>query len=227
MLPALVDLAGPTQLASIPGRVTTQASLLLRSAQRIARHRNQAFAVLFVDVVQAFYRSIRELLFATHDMDDESVARLVRAAGLPPAAMHELSRQIRERAPILEQAGVSRFTQLAVREAYRAPWFVCSKAEQVAFPCRSVFSGQPLADILFEMLMSDVLSSVRSALLADGWGVPIPSESTRSLVGMLHSEPPQSVEHLLDIAFADDGTFAMCEPSSEIVCCQAGDACRH
>ena len=88
------------QFGGLPGRGTTQAAHLLRTARQVARMRSQAFGVIFVDVVQAFYRSIRELLFQDR-LDDEHVARLVAASGLPPSAMAALAAQIRQRLPLL------------------------------------------------------------------------------------------------------------------------------
>eukprot|EP00959_Pyramimonas_sp_CCMP1952_P110975 2321654-Pyramimonas_sp.AAC.1 len=59
-----------------------------------------------LDVVQAFYRTIRELVVRAHhetDLDDLTIATLVRAAGLPPAAMHQLAERLRQRSDALSR----------------------------------------------------------------------------------------------------------------------------
>eukprot|EP00959_Pyramimonas_sp_CCMP1952_P094232 1971287-Pyramimonas_sp.AAC.1 len=87
LLPQLDDDAGETQSVGLPGQGAARASLLVRVAQSIAKARRLSFGALFLDVVQAFYRAIRELVIQAHRdtaLDDETIAALVRASGLPP-----------------------------------------------------------------------------------------------------------------------------------------------
>ena len=79
----------------MPGRGTVQASLIVRLAQSWAKLSQRSYGCLFLDVVQAFYRSLRELLLVT-PLDDQAIACVVRAAGLPPAAMHALAERLRD-----------------------------------------------------------------------------------------------------------------------------------
>eukprot|EP00959_Pyramimonas_sp_CCMP1952_P035682 747208-Pyramimonas_sp.AAC.1 len=90
-MPALLAAAGDTQFGGIPGRGTGLASVIIRLAQAVAAARALSFGVLFLDVVQAFYRTLREILLRS-PLDDDAVACVFRAAGLPASAMRELAR---------------------------------------------------------------------------------------------------------------------------------------
>eukprot|EP00959_Pyramimonas_sp_CCMP1952_P147685 3090513-Pyramimonas_sp.AAC.1 len=76
MLPAVQDAVGPTQCAAIPGRGTTMAILTARVLQRLAIARKMCLGFLFVDVVNAFYTAIRELVLAT-DTSRDSLRNLL------------------------------------------------------------------------------------------------------------------------------------------------------
>eukprot|EP00959_Pyramimonas_sp_CCMP1952_P114776 2399641-Pyramimonas_sp.AAC.1 len=166
LIPWLTQEAGETQFGGLPGRGTTHASYCLRLAQALARARNRALGSLFLDATQAFYRAIREFLICS-TLDDDSIAHIVTAAGLPPAAMHELAVRLREHGASLERSTVDPHVVAQVTQCYQAPWFVCEGSRQVSLPQRSVFPGQPLADVLYELQMTDCMRDVRTALEAE------------------------------------------------------------
>eukprot|EP00959_Pyramimonas_sp_CCMP1952_P117216 2450107-Pyramimonas_sp.AAC.1 len=105
-MPALHATAGDTQFGEIPNRGTGHASIIFLLAQAVAAPRTLSFGVLFLDVAQAFYRTLWELLLRS-PLDDDAVACVVRAAGLPTSAMHELVRRIRELTRTVEQQVVN------------------------------------------------------------------------------------------------------------------------
>ena len=124
LLPYLATEAGETQFGGLPGRGTTHASLVLRVSQSLAKLRKLSFGALFLDVVQAFYRAIRELVVRAHretDLDDLTVATIVRAAGLPPAAMQQLADRLRQRAAALSRSDVDPHTVAQVEQCCQAP----------------------------------------------------------------------------------------------------------
>ncbi|CAK0883973.1 unnamed protein product, partial [Prorocentrum cordatum] len=75
-MPAILATAGVTQVGGIPGRGTGHASVIIRLAQAVAAARALSFGALFLDVVQAFYRTLRELLLRS-PLDDDAVACIV------------------------------------------------------------------------------------------------------------------------------------------------------
>eukprot|EP00959_Pyramimonas_sp_CCMP1952_P319795 6691527-Pyramimonas_sp.AAC.1 len=101
-MPALLATGVGTQFLGIPGRGTGHASVTIRLAQAVAATRALSFGALSLDVVQAFYRTLRELLLRS-TLDDGTVACIVRAAGLPASTMHELERRMRELTPTVER----------------------------------------------------------------------------------------------------------------------------
>ena len=200
--------------------------MILRLAHGLADARKLSFGALFLDVVQAFYRTLREILLRS-PLDDESIACVVRAAGLPPAAMHELTRRIRDHGAMLTSVervrpdGTSSTTVDAhvlaqTEQCYRTPWFICEGSQQISLPQRSVFPGQPLADVLYDLLMADCMNEVRRRLISEGFALHLPTSDSRNILTVLAPEDPDGTSPLLDIAFADDGTIMIMMPACTI-----------
>ena len=181
-----------------------------------------SFGALFLDVVQAFYRAIRELVVRAHrdtDLDDLTVAAIVRAAGLPPTAMQQLADRLRDRAA-LSRSNVDPHTVAMVEQCYQAPWFVCEGSGQVSLPQRSFFPGQPLADVLFEIQMAECMQDARTQLLAEGFIYMLPqSDQPRSLGRLVSCDPddrPPDGLPMVDISYADDGTVILILPAAQL-----------
>jgi len=216
MMPALLETAGEAQFGGIPGRGTTHASMILRLAMSVAEHRQQSCGALFMDVVQAFYRTLRELLVCS-DLDDVAVACVVRAAGLPPSAMHELAKRMQERSTILEQqveqGNMDAHVMAQTAQCYQTPWFMCEGSDQLSLPQRSVFPGQPLADVLYEVLMADCMNEVRQVLDAEGLALHLPVDEHNRVQSIFSDDAPMQTAPLSDVEFADDGTIMIIMPA--------------
>eukprot|EP00959_Pyramimonas_sp_CCMP1952_P317616 6647471-Pyramimonas_sp.AAC.1 len=93
MLPAVQDAVGSAQCAAIPGRGFPMAISSARALQRLAIARTMCIGFLFVDVANAFYMALRELVMDT-DTSWDSFRDLPALAGLPEADLPllELSR---------------------------------------------------------------------------------------------------------------------------------------
>eukprot|EP00959_Pyramimonas_sp_CCMP1952_P329182 6891611-Pyramimonas_sp.AAC.1 len=81
------------------------AILAARVLQRIAIARKLCLSFLFVDVVNAFYTAIRELVLAT-DASRDSLRNLLASAGLPEAYSPLLERRLMD-LPLLRRHGLS------------------------------------------------------------------------------------------------------------------------
>ncbi len=128
--------------------------------------------------------------------------------------MQTLADRIRDGHPALVRAQVPRHLLEQVQECYRCPWFLCADSEQIAFPLRSVFPGQPIADVLFELLMAECMADIRSRLQDAGHSITVPSARGRKVGPYLGEEAPTESEQLLDVEFADDGTLMFITPAA-------------
>eukprot|EP00959_Pyramimonas_sp_CCMP1952_P418826 8773676-Pyramimonas_sp.AAC.1 len=68
--------------------------------------------------------------------------------------MPQLAQRLSEQPAALNNSDVDRHVVAQVGQCYQAPWFVCEGSDQVSFPQKSFFPGQPLADVLFELQMA-------------------------------------------------------------------------
>ena len=217
LVPAVAEFVGPFQFAGLAGRGTEPASLIVRQMQDLAAASKLTFGALFVDAISAYYRALRELIMKS-DLCDENVAHIVQAAGLPPEAMHQLAQQLSQHPALMDQAGVSPAVQAQVVEHYRAPWFTCAAASTLALPQRSLFPGQPLADLLYALIFADVLKDVDAEMHELGITVAIPTDMSRSLAAHL-VDPSQlgSTTTLSNVAYADDGTLLILGSATTVV----------
>ena len=76
-------------------------------------------------------------------------------------------------------------------------------------PQRSVFPGQPLADVLCEVLMADCMKDARRALEAGGMALRLPAHERDSIVSVLADDCLPDTVPLLDAAFAHDGIIML------------------
>eukprot|EP00959_Pyramimonas_sp_CCMP1952_P236728 4947338-Pyramimonas_sp.AAC.1 len=67
------------------------AGLAMRTFQNIAEIKHTSIMYLLIDVVQAFYKSVRQLVMRSgHTHTQEDRALLLKTTGLPPEAMERL-----------------------------------------------------------------------------------------------------------------------------------------
>ena len=104
VMPHLEHTVGDSQYAGIKGRGTDQASFVLRSLHAWGKAAGVSVGTLFADAKDAFYRTIRELV-VEGNLDDKHIASVIRAAGLPPEAMHALAARLSE-AAAMRTAGI-------------------------------------------------------------------------------------------------------------------------
>eukprot|EP00959_Pyramimonas_sp_CCMP1952_P329674 6902393-Pyramimonas_sp.AAC.2 len=92
--------------------------------------RHHTCAQLFVDVMTAFYSSIRELVMKT-TLDRHGIAQLVLKAGLPPSAVVELEQRLRD-LPSLHTQGLDGHDLAMLEEASGDAWFLLPGAARLA-----------------------------------------------------------------------------------------------
>jgi hypothetical protein len=115
-------------------------------------------AVLYLDLASAFHHLIREFaLGVSNEADFIQVLTDLRTAGHPVEAAQHGLRFI----GILEQYGCDDRLLHLFRDIHSDTWFTVSKKEIIRTK-RGTRPGSPLADAIFHLAMSQIMSEVRS-----------------------------------------------------------------
>ena len=211
MIPAIRDAVGSSQFAAIPGRGTPMAILAARVMQRYAIAKKLCIGFLFVDVVNAFYTAIRELVLATGTSRD-SLRNLLANAGLPADYLPLLEARLEE-LPLLRRHGLSDHFVGMVEEAFRLGWFQVPGAERLAITFRGTRPGTPFGDAVFIFIIAEVTKRVSDLLEEAGLLFQVDSP-TGDICSSPSGEQKTGVPGLV---YADDSGFVLVAPFDQFV----------
>eukprot|EP00438_Fugacium_kawagutii_P006388 Skav214721 [mRNA] locus=scaffold2250:240981:245369:- [translate_table: standard] len=134
----------------------------VRSFQRWCKSNNRSYALIFVDGIEAFYRLIRELCFHFHDQETFTTA--LDSYGLSPGLKSMILANAQE-ASALTQSHASEHLTYVIRAMHRFTWFVCEQErDRVALTTRGSRPGDPIADVLFNLVMSRAMTQIEEKL---------------------------------------------------------------
>ena len=153
----------PLQIGGLAGRSVAQGAHCLISFAAMCRRKHKSYAVLFVDIKQAFYRLFREHIVKTH-VADEAVQRLFQTLQLPTSAFADFAQELAE-ASAMEAAAASPFVRAHVEEAMHGTWFKLMGADSISQTKRGSRPGDNLADLLFAFAFRRILRNVLDQLL--------------------------------------------------------------
>ena len=160
---ALPSYAGDSQFGGIAGRGVDLAGLAIRTFQNIAELKNTSIMFLLIDVVQAFYKSVRQLVMQT-GLSLDHLALLLKTTGLPPTALHRLLERIRASDTSLVMAGVSPHVRALVASSYQGSWFHYPGSSLVAYSTIGTDPGQQLGDVIFNFIMAECMQHAKDQL---------------------------------------------------------------
>eukprot|EP00438_Fugacium_kawagutii_P034775 Skav236239 [mRNA] locus=scaffold829:211005:216797:+ [translate_table: standard] len=157
------------------GRKRVPVTLGSHMAQAFLRHyhcRHQAVAILFLDLTQAFYRTLRELALGPCG-NDESIARWVKALNLPPDTLHNLHHALAGDNAIEHTEWPTTFRN-AIRLLHCSTWFTLGNHDQVIKTSVGSRPGDCFADIVFGLLFGQVVHRLEQTMVAEGLDELIP-----------------------------------------------------
>ena len=139
--------------AGRPGRGADFAALGGRCFLRLLQRRGLSGALLFWDLVAAYHKVIRQLVFGCSlYSSDEEVAFLVKRLDLPPETMPQLAAFLKAGHGLIAEAGVSDHLSKIVEEAHATTFFVVSGAEAPYETHLGGMPGGPFADMVHHFL---------------------------------------------------------------------------
>jgi len=161
-LPALIKWKAPLQMGGFPTCSTVFATHYLRSFHAKTRDRKLASAVLFLDVKSAFHSMIRQVLFGPAQTLPPHLRTILRDAGCDPDALCQMFEQTSSSF----HADVAEADRRLLQDAHLSTWFGFPGTDDAFCTARGSRPGSPLADIVFNAMMTHVLRDLHCKLEA-------------------------------------------------------------
>lgn len=150
----------------------------VRSFQHWCKSTCRSYALIFIDGIEAFYRLVRELCFSYSDPD-----AFGQVLDRTHASQH-LKQLILENAKALsalERANASSHLVAVTRALHQLTWFVVDQETQgVVVTTRGSRPGDPIAGVLFNLVMGRAMSQIDLRLKENG---------LRETLGLDESQP--------------------------------------
>ena len=168
LLQALDKMAMPLQLGGRPGGPMTVPALHVAAHLRRMRRLKQSAGVLYIDGVQAFYSTIREIVTGA-DETEAGVARIISL--IEDMHSDEVVRADLFRLlcgpPILEQAGIPPFVRDFLRAGFRGSHFCMDRGDENLYVTQAgTIPGSPLADVVFQLALVRFHKNLQTRLRA-------------------------------------------------------------
>ena len=190
------------QHGAVAGRGTDKASHLVRSAAAAAAMLKWSIFVLFVDLVKAFDKAIRQLVLGWGASKPADTVAYLRGLGVTKDAAEWISAYIRDRGHLFEQWNVNKTAAAMAQTLHEGAWFKVGASESVITSKTGGRQGCKLGGIIFNSAYSIALDIMAWELAKAGvaFRVRVPEGAFWDTV----NEDNADYEDVVDVAFVDD-----------------------
>ena len=194
-----------TQFGGLPGKGVDLASLLLSSTLSVIKRKSLTSLSLFIDVKAAYYSVLRQVLLpmptSSADLDDllESVEIPI---ALVPLVEHLLAN------PCLLASYTSAHLLAVLADVHQDTHFLVEGVGSVARTRKGTRPGDPLADMLFNIMLAPLLRSAQEVLVNKK--VQVTLEKVEAPVYASPLDPSEAT--LGNVTLADDCVFPCVVP---------------
>ena len=154
----VANTAQPNQFGGRAGLSCTSLHLQMRLSQQIAAGKKLSQGIVFVDFKSAFYSVAKDLL-VSHKRSAEDFIALCQSMRIPQSAREAFANNLSKADTIWRCTG-SQGAAAMVAASLRRTWFLVPHASQVMAPCTGSRPGDPLADLLFTTIMTEMLGQI-------------------------------------------------------------------
>ena len=222
--------AHTTQCGGLLRRGTHFAAHMVRSFCMLAALTGESCAVFFGDLIAAFDSVVREIIMGGR-LDPDALRRRLRALALEPDVVEAIVAYVAA-GDLLQRAGVPEEVADLVRLVHNSTWFTSRGCDDLAITGGGTRAGNPLADLLFNLIAAGLFRVVRARLVSAGLVTMLadvaPVSCLHRPAGAAASERPfADVSYLDDVAFAlkRKSAAALLDDLSKVVACVVG-TCR-
>ena len=172
LVPFLQDRMAPAQAGAVAGRPLEAVAMAIRAPLQLAQQLGQSAGVLFVDIRAAFYSVFRPLLLG-NDLSDDYLEYALRFLHLPPIYLEWLRDLVEDSdTSACERAGVPDGLRRQLAASLQHAWSAAPHSQGLAYSWAGTRPGDPLGDVLYVLLCTQVLQDIRARIVAAGLHTP-------------------------------------------------------
>ena len=158
-----------------------------------------ALSIVYVDIRSAFYSVAKQFLVGCKEPATE-IQDLCHRLRIPDSACQAFLDHVMHLDLLSKATGSSTITD-SIAATLKSTWFAIENGQQIQAPTTGSRPGDPLADVLYGLVMSEFLSVVHNRLeAADVW----------------RFTPGQDFAQPVNLTWVDDTAFAIYAPSDSI-----------
>ena len=192
-----------TQFGAVPKRGADQASHIVRSAADAAAMWNFSIVVLFLDLVKAFDRVIRELVFGWGPHPPVDKTGFLKARGVSDRASAWIIDYLNEHGNLLAQWKVDEGAAELAESLHAGAWFGVADIPQVVRTTTGGRQGCKLGALTFNSVYSIALDILTAGLQKEGITLRLRVPASPFWSQIAPTFEPEDT-HVLDAAFVDD-----------------------
>ncbi len=187
ILPFFVRKARQSQMGGIARRAVDFGSLALRLLMERHRDARRSYAVIFVDIVAAFYNLEQKFL---------APSREALRSGHPVAVEN-----------VVRDLGVSEHLAASIATSYSASWYTLQHDESYSKYTKGLLPGDPEVDLLFTTVITLALDEIQLQFEEHGIGI---DDVAGAMLGPAFTAHLQQ-EHPIpaDVSYVDDSAFVL------------------
>ena len=197
---ALARTAAPMQWGGRKGLSTESLHLQTRMWGMTARAAKLAVCIIYVDIRSAFYSVSKQLLIGCQAPEHE-IPTIARMLEIPETALEAFAENMRTTQAV-HHATESRLTTEVVTNMLSDTWFAIPSGQHICKPATGSRPGDPVADILFGLIMGHLLQSIHERL---------------QQAGVWRYTPTTAEPMPLNLTWVDDTNFAIFAPPDKLV----------
>ena len=174
LIRALDQVAPPGMSGGRKGQPMSIAAMTVQTHIAKLRKLRQSGAVIFIDGVAAFYSTAREYLFGP----DTDHGLVMWVESLPiKTCLKERVIMILQGPTLLERLNVAKSIREMLKTTFATSWFTSLMESDTVFQThQGTIPGSPVADILFQIVMTVAMDSMIEALEDAGLRVALPAQ---------------------------------------------------
>eukprot|EP00438_Fugacium_kawagutii_P008771 Skav211395 [mRNA] locus=scaffold1467:73053:76628:- [translate_table: standard] len=193
---------------------------ILRSYMRWKASQGDSFAIIFIDLQEAFYRLLRPLVLQG-GYSDATLAALIERFKLPASSVQDLRRHLCE-APVVHRAGLAPHYCRALAALHQNTWFQMQGQEDYTRTEVRSRPGDSFADIIFGYLFAHVLKDIHKTLHDRGLLDLVPIAA--ALGPWLRNDETITWEEFTGVTWMDDTCLCLSSPKAPELIPKLGEA---
>ena len=195
----LSRIACPMQYGGRHGLSPTSLHTQIRMWQSNATAMGKSLAIIFMDIRSAFYSVVKQFLTGKC-LTQEDLAAVFLKLKLPQTAWHQFHENVQE-PNLAARITDSKHAQANIRSMLCSTWFAIPDAPGIKAPQTGSRPGDPLADVVFSMLMTRVLETIEMRL------------NDADLIDPGFESP---YAHAVNLTWVDDAAFAIYSNAADL-----------